>query len=49
MYFKEKQKFEVYPKLETKIDKPLIYKGLSTLFKAISAILLLIYYFWQKD
>lgn len=41
--------FHVSYKLETKIDKPLIYKGLSTLFKAISAILLLIYYFWQKD
>lgn len=41
--------FKVCEKLETKIDKPLIYKGLSTLFKAISAILLLIYYFWQKD
>lgn len=36
--------FIFYIKLETKIDKPLIYKGLSTLFKAISAILLLIYY-----
>lgn len=37
---------EVLNKLKTIINEPLIFKGSLTFFKAISAILLLIYYFW---
>lgn len=44
--YKRKNKYKYVHKLKTEISKPLIFKGFLTFFQVISAILLLIYYFW---